>query len=281
MEGVRNMMTFNFVVRNMPHRGIVQLYASVYDDGQTIDTVRMVRIKRREENSQSYITIAIGGHWNQHPVREFVLEHNDFLCRNDTNYVYVAEWYPLSTNSNEQSPIHTEEVTIKSEFNLLVISDFNNTYRTPLNVSAINTTLIRPYSTNVPIYTQKPSYYCNTAVSYEEGTCKGIWLQMFDCQDPSAWEGNFRLAENYKYRRQFKDWLVKGNAKIIKNIMGEMWMVGIKTDSISDNSLFDSAEIEGARQIEFGWFEVGDPENEKDLYYNGLINVSSDDWSGQ
>ena len=59
-----------------------------------------------------------------------------------------------------------------------------------------------------------------------------------------------------------------------------MWLVGIKTDNISDTSLFSDAEIEGARQLEFGWIEIGDVESEADLYENGFIDVPSDYWSG-
>lgn len=275
-------MEFYAYAENKPHQGVVHLFAEVYDGGATIDSVRRIKIKRREYNSQSYITLAFMEHWNQHPVYRPNIEYDDFLTRNNTTYIYLFEF--IDNRSGQDIVLHTEERQATSQFNLLVIADYNTWYRTPLNVSAINTTLIRPYSTNVPMYTQKPSYYCNTAVSYEEGTAKGIWLEMFECPHyfiPNLWESDFIRVNNYKYRRRFKDWLAKGNAKILKNIMGEMWMVGIKTDSITDNSLFDNAEIEGARQIEFGWFEIGDPENEKDLYYNGLINVSSDDWSGQ
>ena len=59
-----------------------------------------------------------------------------------------------------------------------------------------------------------------------------------------------------------------------------MWLVGLKTDSITDVSLFDNAEIEGARQLEFGWLEVGDVDSEADMYENNLINVPSGYWSG-
>ena len=149
-----------------------------------------------------------------------------------------------------------------------------------LNVSAINPTTIAPYAMNTPIYARKPSLYKFSSLNYEEGNCTGIFLDMVDL---SGNETNIQFVtdHNWQYRKSFKNWLTLGNAKFIKSVSGEMWLVGIKSDSVTDNSLFSNAEIEGARQIEFGWVEVGEADNEEDLYENGLINVPMEFWSGQ
>lgn len=203
---------------------------------------------------------------------DFDITFNDPYCRNNYEYQYKVEYI-----NEEGGTVDSTTYNIKSIFDLLVIADANEIWYTPLNVSAINPTRIKPFAMNTPIFAKKPSLYYYNALNYEEGSCTGIFLKMTGDEDNIQ----FDTSENWKYRKQFKDFITKGNAKIIKSVSGEMWMVGIKTDSITDNSLFSNAEIEGARQIEFGWVEVGEVDNEKDLYDNGLINVPEEYWSGQ
>ena len=203
---------------------------------------------------------------------DFDITFNDPYCRNNYEYQYKVEYI-----NEEGGTVDSTTYNIKSVFDLLVIADANEIWYTPLNVSAINPTRIKPFAMNTPIYAKKPSMYYYNALNYEEGSCTGIFLKMIGDEDNIQFDTSY----NWKYRKQFKDFITKGNAKIIKSVSGEIWMVGIKTDSITDNSLFSNAEIEGARQIEFGWVEVGEVDNEKDLYDNGLINVPEEYWSGQ
>ena len=196
---------------------------------------------------------------------------NDFFCRNNYEYQYKLEY-----RNENGGLIDSVTYNIVSRFDVLVICDADEIWYTPLNVSAINFNTVRPYTVNTPIFATKPSYYSYTATNYEEGSCTGIFLKM------TGEESNiqFETEHNWKYRKQFKNWLTLGNAKIIKSVSGEAWIVGIKSDAISDTSLFSDAEIDGARLIEFGWIEIGDIESEADLYENDFINVPSDDWSG-
>ena len=198
--------------------------------------------------------------------------YNDYLCRNNVTYQYKVVYL------NEEGNIVDEQfVNIKSYFDILLVFDRYAKWQTPLNCSAINTTRIKPYAINTPVYSQKPSQYSVTAINYETGTCRGIFLEMTGPEDNIT----FETENNWRYRKNLKDFLTQGNAKIIKSVSGEAWIVGINSDSISDTSLFGQAEIDGARQIEFGWTEIGDIESEADLYENGFIDVPLEYRSGE
>lgn len=250
---------------NHPHYGYITI-ASSGDSSYT--TVKRLVLKRKildEFLFTSVYTKEIS------TTADLTFEYTDPYCRNGYTYQYKVEY----RNSND-TIVDTQTFNVDSKFDVLVICDSDETWYTPLNVSAINFSTIKPYTINTPIFSAKPSYYCYTAINYEEGTCTGIFLNMTGPEDQIV----FDTSHNWKYRKTFKNWLTLGNAKIIKSVSGEMWLVGIKTDNISDTSLFSDAEIEGARQLEFGWIEIGDVESEADLYENGFIDVPSDYWSG-
>ena len=250
---------------NHPHYGYISLTST--GDPSYTSVTRLV-LKRKilsESKFTSVYTRTVSS------VSRLNFSFNDYYCRNGYEYQYKL------TYLNEQDNIVDEKVfNIVSSFDVLVVCDKDEIWYTPLNVSAINPTTIKPFAINSPILSRKPSYYSVTAINYEEGTCKGVFLRMTGPENDIT----FETEHNWKYRKDFKNWLTLGNAKVIKSVSGEMWLVGLKTDSITDVSLFDNAEIEGARQLEFGWLEVGDVDSEADMYENNLINVPSGYWSG-
>lgn len=251
---------------NHQHYGYIRISSSG-DDSYTIVTRLVLKRKIQSEfQFTSLYTKAISN------TSDLTFNYNDYLCRNNVTYQYKVEYL-----NEEGNLVDSEILNILSFFDTLVIFDKYAKWRTPLNCSAINTTRIKPYAMNTTLYSAKPSYYSATAINYEEGTCTGIFLEMTGPENNIQ----FETSQNWKYRRDVKDFLTQGNAKIIKGVSGEAWIVGIKTDSITDSSLFSDAEIDGARQIEFGWLEIGSIESEEDLYNNGFIDVPSEYWSGE
>lgn len=249
---------------NHPHYGYVKITSS---GDNTYTTVTRLILKRKIQSDilfTSLYTKAVS------TTEDLSFTYSDYLCRNNVTYQYKVVYL-----NAEGNVVDEEFVNVKSHFDVLVIADKDAKWRTPLNCSAINTTRIKPYAFNSPVYSVKPSTYSVTAINYEEGTCTGIFLEMVGPENNIT----FETDNNWRYRKDFKDFITQGNAKILKGTSGEAWIVGIKTDSISDSSLFDKAEIDGAREISFGWSEVGDIESESDLYENGFISVPSEYWS--
>lgn len=239
-----------------------------YEDEPTYDNVKKVLIKRKITTSSRYQSIYYS---EVSSLDDLNITINDFGCRNNYDYLYIVQYF-----SESGAQLYTQNFTVKSYFDCMVLADKDRIYYTPLNFAAINTTRVKPYVINTPLFSLKPSYYSNTMTNYEEGTCQGTFLRESGDESHIQFETN----HNWEYRKEIKDWLTEGNAKLLKNVTGEIWLVGIKSDSINDTSLFSQAEVEGARLLEFGWIELGDADSESDLYDNNLIDVPSDYWSG-
>lgn len=255
----------NLVCTNHPHYGYITVSTS---PSGTYSGVSTVIIKRKIKDEYLFTSVFMKSVSASY---DLTFDFNDYYCRNGYEYQYKVEY----RNANNVI-LDSQTFNVTSKFDVLVICDSDEIWHTPLNCAAINFNTVAPYVVNTPLFTRKPSYYSPSQINYDEGSCTGVFLQMTGPEDKIV----FETTHNWKYRKNFKNFLTYGNAKIIKSTSGEMWLVGIKTDTISDSSLFSDAEIEGARQIEFGWIEIGDIESEADLYENGLINVTEDYWSG-
>lgn len=250
---------------NIQHLGVVKVSTAISGTETDITQVTKVIIKRKIASEFLFLTVY---QKNIADVSELSIEMNDALCRNNTEYEYRVEY---KNDTDVTVDYATQRVV--SKFNCLVLLDKDKVYTCPLNCSAIGFNTIKPYVVNAPLHSVKPSYYCNTIINYDEGTCKGTFVDI----DDTGNNIEFVYENNWKYRKNFKNWLMEGNAKVIKSVSGEMWLVGIKTDTISDSSLFSDAEIDGARLIEFGWVEIGDVDSENDLYDNDIIELADPD----
>jgi len=202
---------------------------------------------------------------------DLVFTAKDTYARSGETYLYEMEYYDADNNL-----INTVSNTVESISDCIVICDSEDYYFTPLNIGSIDTNRIKPYAMNAPYNATKPSYYCNSTINYEEGSCIGIFLDI----EGTDYDFDFVTKNNYKYRNDFKNWLTNGKAKFLKNVYGEVWIIAVKTDSISDKGMMSNSQAEGARTISFDWFETGEADSEKDMYDLGLSNIESSYWSG-
>lgn len=255
----------NISCTNHQHYGYITVATSPIG---TPSGVARVVLKRKISTEYGWISVYTK---EVSSVADLTFTFDDYLCRNKYTYNYKVEYRNSVGNIMDSTTVN-----VNSFFDVLVICDSQETWYTPLNCAAINFNTVRPYVINTPLFAKKPSYYSPSEQNYEEGNCTGIFLKMTGPEDKIV----FETDHNWKYRKDFKNFITLGNAKVIKSVSGEMWLVGIKTDTISDASLFQDAEIDGARQLEFGWIEIGDVDSEEDLYENGIINVPSTYWSG-
>lgn len=262
-------MAINVSCINHPHYGCITVQTS---PGSIPSGVNKVRISKKISSKFVFVSVYLK---TVSTTADLTFTFDDYLCRNNVTYQYKVD-YIHDIDSTSYNIIESQTFEIKCMFDLLVIKDSGETYATPLNAFPINTNTIRPFVLNTPLMTKKPSYYSIGNAQYKEGTAQGVWLKMVGEENNIQ----FETDQNWEYREKFVSFLCNGLGKLLKSVSGEMWLVGIKSDGISDNSLFSTAEVDGARQIEFGWIEIGEVESENDLYENGLINVPSKYWSG-
>lgn len=254
---------------NIQHLGVVKIKNSTSGTPEYSSDIEWVVLKRKEGTTTSAGTSFMNIYAKKvSKEKDLYFELDDYFCRNNTTYTYKVQYIKKNGIILNTSNV----VEVRSDFCCLVIADRYKTYTCPLNCSSISFTNVKPFVVNTPMYSRKPSYYNFTNINYAEGNCKGTFVDI----DDTGRNIEFVYKDNWRYRRDFKEWLMEGNAKIIKSVSGEMWLVGIKTDSISDSGLFSDAEVEAARLIEFSWIEIGEVDDELDLYENDLIDIDSD-----
>lgn len=198
---------------------------------------------------------------------DLLIKGKDIYVGAGHTYLYELEYYDTDNNL-----LTTISNTVECKFDCVVLCDKENYYYTELETGSADTNTIKPFALNSPLNSRKPSFFYNSIINYEEGNCEGIWL------DTDGSELLFK--NNYLYRRQFKNWLTNGKAKVLKNFLGETWLIGVKTDTISDKSFISNKQVEGARKISFDWAECGEINSESDMYDLGLIDIESTYWSG-
>jgi len=202
---------------------------------------------------------------------DLIFTEKDIYARSGETYLYEMEYYDADNNL-----VNTVSNTVECISDCIVICDSEYYYFTPLDIGSIDIGRIKPYTMNTPYNAEKPSYYCNTKINYEEGSCTGIFLDT----EGTDYDFDFITKNNYKYRNAFKNWLTNGKAKFLKNVYGEVWIIAIKTDTIKDEGLLKNSQAEGARKISYEWFEIGNANSESDMYDLGLSNIESSYWSG-
>lgn len=260
-------MAINLLCTNHPHYGYITVSTS--PDGSVVSGVTTLRISRKVSSGYSFIAVYTK---SISTASDLELSYDDYLCRNNTTYQYRVEY--LHDNGDTFAVLDTVAVTFKSTFDVLVLIDRYGAYYTPLNAYPITYNTIKPYAINTPILSKKPSYYSFANTCYREGNCQGTWLKMTGAENNIV----FETDNNWEWREEVVDFLCQPNSKLLKSVSGEMWIVGIKTDTISDSSLFSTAEVDGARLLEFGWIEIGDANSEADLNEAHLINVPRKYW---
>ena len=227
------------------------LYAGSVD--YSVDVVSELRIKRRKAGESRWKTIYVK---NTETVDDFKFSYVDRLAAGNATYEYML--VPLITGEEGASQIQT----IESEFRDFYLVDRNQMYHIVLDSSndfqyntetSVQTTIARKH----------PFIIKNGSIGYYSGSVKATFIELVDCE----WD-----VDNGAYFRKLVDqFLANDNVKILKDWLGNMWMVMI-TDTISqdtsDSALFPVHS--------FSWTECGDAEDIGDLYDNGFINTQLD-----
>ena len=111
------------------------------------------------------------------------------------------------------------------------------------------------------------SVVSNSDANYESGSITGSFIQIDDTSE------EVKPYEGLHYRTQLKERLVNKKPLILKICDGRIWMIrvtGAPTDSLNGHR--------DLRTITFEWVEVGDINDMKALYENGLSDVDARWW---
>ena len=110
-----------------------------------------------------------------------------------------------------------------------------------------------------------PIVVSNAELDYKSGTLSGTVITPSE-DTTKVWN----LQENIKLQNNILNFLVNKKAKIYKDWMGNSYLILI----VEDVNLVPNNNIGGRlADVAFSFVEIGDSENQDDLYENGLIDV--------
>jgi hypothetical protein len=214
--------------------------------------VSMLRIKRRKQGTYDWTTLY------EVPILttdDFNFERFDNFARSGTKYEYAV--IPIIGGIESGLIINS----VESNFEGLFIIEKDRAFGTELEVD-VSADKNAPYSIVNTINRKYPYYVKNGNNNYYSGTATGLFIEKVN--------GDYEVNPQYDWERSHSimEFLSDGQAKILKNDDGRMWMVGI-----IGNPSERSEEIQNKKIISFDWVEIGDCESGHELYNNGFIDV--------
>lgn len=185
---------------------------------------------------------------------------------------------------------------ITAIFDGIFICDTETSERLFAEIEFGNMNVNQDIGVHMTLGNKYPIVVSNSAVSYRSGSVQGLILPedfgkitaqiqeiynitcLNDCQTVGAidkFSGGTVLqrvglnrSNMVTKREELEKFFTNKKPKIIKDWNGNMWLV-IFTDNI--NISFNNEWGMGLSTIEAGWTEIGDPNNENDLKYAGMI----------
>ena len=231
------------------------------NSGFSLRNTDTVIIKRREKGTVDWITIFVK------PIKyieDFKFIFFDRYAKGNTDYEYIL----CSTcNGIENSYVIKE---VYSQFHGFFVVDSNNSYGTFFNVDGGDTQR-NAAGEVVPLLNNKYAKVVrNNSTSYDTGTASGVFIKTNRIGEDSC---SMDLPGSNKFRSDIMDFLMNGRPKILKWDDGRIWLISITgspTDSRVDHEL--------VREISFQFAEIGDCNDPRTLYLNGLSTVESKWW---
>lgn len=232
-----------------------------FDAGNTGFSLRNtdhVAIKRRELGSTQWVVIHVK---EIHTISDFDISFTDKYARSGVEYQYSVSSY---TNGIENSFIIDN---VYSEFDGYYITDKDCLYGTIYDVDGCDTSRNMANQVLQLLNSKYVSVVSNSDINYESGSITGDFIQL-DNQTEEV-----KQNEGFSYRTQLKDRLTNKKPLILKICDGRIWMIkvtGSPTDSQNGHR--------DLRSITFEWVEIGDVNDMRTLYENGLSDVDSRWW---
>lgn len=220
-----------------------------------IEQVSAIKIKRRIRGTFDWVTletIPIA------KVEDLEFTFTDRLNAYGQEYEYA--FVPILNDIEGNYIINS----IYSQFDGVFLGDFENIYKLFYSVNYTNITRNQLSGTFQPLGSKYPIVVSNGELSYDSGTVSAMILND-DYRDTRAID-KIAIVERMK---TIKDYLTNKHTKILKDWNSNIWLIminGSPTVSYQENSGM------AVPLITFNWVEVGDANNQNDLYNNGVID---------
>lgn len=230
----------------------------------TLSTVSHLIIRRRPVGEYDWMTIQVK---EVNTLEDFDFKGYD-ITTESLQYEYAVFPALYGAEGTYSSAI------VDSKNTHLVIADSTAVYKTLITDGFCDTVDQAPNSVVPTLYDKYPTVIRNTNAAYEEITVTATFLPVDE--DGNCIEYEDIMNDNRLwtlYNRQFKEFLMNGKTKILKNVDGQTWLVYVTTPA-SDSA--DTTYYN--RKLTFTCTEVGSLKSEEDLYEAGLLDVPEEWW---
>lgn len=216
----------------------------------------LIRIKRRELGTFNWLTLFEVGINTQTDIN-FV--RYDKYAKNNTIYEYA--YVPVSGGVEG----NYSTTSVESKFYKIYLCDESNIYG--LDAGVTFGSISKSNKTNIfePLMGKYPIVISNAELAYKSGTLSGTIITPQE-DKTKIWD----LNQNIKLQNDILNFLINKKAKIYKDWLGNLYLILI----VEDITLNPNNSIAGRlADVAFSFVEIGDAENQEDLYENGLIDI--------
>lgn len=226
--------------------------------GFSLRTTDTLVIRRREIGTEDWIVIYVK---EVKKAEDFNILINDTFARAGTEYEYsLASFCGGIENSYVIENVY-------SDFDGYYITDKDSIYGTIYDIDGCNTSRDISSQTLEMLNSKYMSVVSNSNLNSDSGSISGTFIKI-DCDKQTV-----DLKGGLEYRNSLKNKLANRKPLILKIHDGRIWMICV-TGNITDNR----GGHTDIRQISFEWVEIGDINDMKSLYRNGLSDIQSRWW---
>lgn len=226
----------------------------------SVDTVSHMLIKRRERNQFTWHVLAVKAIYKK---EDFDLQGTDYTnaAKTDYEYAVVPSFHGIDGNY--------DSMNVYSDFEDVFFVSQNGVAHTCFTDGYCDMDKNIPASTYQTIYNRYPCRIRNTVANYDTGAFKGSFVAYSPMERDYIVEDKART----NYQNQVMNFLSDGTTKLLKHFDSRLKLIVIdETISNQANGHYQN------RDFSFHFTEIGDAESEKDLYDNGLSNVTEEWW---
>lgn len=218
-----------------------------------VENTDALLVKRRVRGDVNWITL------HKHNIaseEDFSFVYVDKTARSDIEYEYAI--VPVFGGS-EGSPVIQNVI---AEFEGVHIIGVRDSFHSIMEVDVASQRR-RPTNTIQTMNRKYPFVVQSGIQNYSEGTVEAMFVQY------NSVTKQFDFNGARVYRNRLYDFLLDGEAKILKTDDGRMWLIQVTGDGISETK-------DGVKEkiiSEFSWTEIADCDNEEDLAVYGFAGT--------
>ena len=220
-----------------------------------IEQISAIKIKRRVQGEFNWLTLKT---IPVSTVEDLTFIFNDLLNKNNITYEYAL--VPVIEGVEGDYLINS----ILSQFNGVFIGDAETIYKFLYEVKYDNNQRNQQIGIFQVLGQQFPIFVANGSLSYESGSVTATILN-----DDFEQTGVIDRTAITKQKNAIKDFLTNRKAKVLKDWNSNEWLC-IVNDNV--NVTYKENYGMGIPVITFNWTEIGQVDNQQDLYNNGIID---------